>query len=200
MPKGAAIEEGQLRSGDQIVEVCTIFFQGFLWTSLKTLLKAGQMRARVSAPVQFLLSFGLKTLITLGDSHSLWTAVVYLNQVVFRTVLDRLFSSRLALAWELYGSFGICSYSKFWFCGLNERNGAWVRFIVPSSFIRQDLSGEVFSLCFSSNFFILELLLFLSNFDPCWHPEMTKAAWEFWRKRSLYKLSFIQRSRTFASL
>lgn len=113
MPKGAAIEEGQLRSGDQIVEVCTIFFEGFLWTSLKTLFKAGQMRARVSAPVQFLLSFGLKTLITLGDSHSLWTAVVFLNQVVFRTVLDRLFSSRLALAWELYGSFGICSYSKF---------------------------------------------------------------------------------------
>ena len=27
--------------------------------------------------------------------------------------------------------------------------------------------------------FILELLLFMSNFDPCWHPEMTKAAWEF---------------------
>lgn len=51
MPKGAAIEEGQLRSGDQIVEVCTIFFEGFLWTSLKTLFKAGQMRARVSAPV-----------------------------------------------------------------------------------------------------------------------------------------------------
>ena len=134
------------------------------------------------------------------NSHSLWTAVVYLNHVVFTTVLDRLFSSRLALAWELYGSFGICSYSKFWFCGLNEKNGAWVRFIVPSSFMRQDLSAEVFSLCFSSKFFILELLLFLSNFDPCWHPEMTKAAWEFWRKRSLYKLSFIQRSRTFASL
>ena len=54
-----------------------------------------------------------------------------------------------------------------------------MRFIVPSSFLRQDLSGEVFSLCFSSNFFILELLLFLSNFDSCWHPEVTKAAWEF---------------------
>ena len=98
MPKGAAIEEGQLRSGDQIVEVCTIFFQGFLWTSLKTLFKAGQMRARVSAPVQFLLSFGLKTLITLGDAHSLRMAVVYLNLLVFRTVLDSLFSFLLALA------------------------------------------------------------------------------------------------------
>ena len=35
MPKGAAIEEGQLRSGDQIVEVCTIFCEGFLWSSLE---------------------------------------------------------------------------------------------------------------------------------------------------------------------
>ena len=98
MPKGAAIKEGQLRSGDQIVEVCTIFYEGFLWTSLKTLFKAGQTRARVSAPVQLLLSFGLKTLITLGDAHSLRMAVVYLNLLVFRTVLDSLFSFLLALA------------------------------------------------------------------------------------------------------
>lgn len=98
MPKGAAIKEGQLRSGDQIVEVCTIFCEGFLWTSLKTLFKAGQTRARVSASVQFLLSFGLKTLITLGDAHSLRMAVVYLNLLVFRTVLDSLFSFLLALA------------------------------------------------------------------------------------------------------
>ena len=34
-PKGAAIEEGQLRSRDQIVEVCTIFFEGFLWTCME---------------------------------------------------------------------------------------------------------------------------------------------------------------------
>lgn len=98
MPKGAAIKEGQLRSGDQIVEVCTIFYGGFLWTSLKTLFKTGQTRARVSAPVQFLLSFCLKTLITLGDAHSLRMAVVYLNLLVFRTVRDSLFSFLLALA------------------------------------------------------------------------------------------------------
>ena len=125
-------------------------FYGPAW---KPFFKAGQTRARVSAPVQFLLSFGLKTLITLGDAHSLRMAVVYLNLFVFRTDLDSLFSFLLALAWELYGSFGICNYSKFWFCGLNERNGAWVRFIVPSNFMRQDLSSEVFSLCFTSKFF-----------------------------------------------
>ena len=53
-----------------------------------------------------------------------------------------------------------------------------MRFIVPSSFLRQDLSSEVFHYALLQNFFILELLLFLSNFDPCWHPEMKKAAWE----------------------
>lgn len=90
-------------------------FYGPAW---KTRFRVGQ--TRVSALVQFLLSLGQKTLITLGDSRSPWTAVVYLNLLVFRTVLDRLFSSRLALALELYGSFGICSYSKFQFCGLNE--------------------------------------------------------------------------------
>ena len=83
-------------------------FYGPAW---KTRFRVGQ--TRVSALVQFLLSLGQKTLITLGDSRSPWTAVVYLNLLVFRTVLDRLFSSRLALALELYGSFGICSYSKF---------------------------------------------------------------------------------------
>ena len=90
-------------------------FYGPAW---KTRFRVGQ--TRVSALVQFLLSLGQKTLITLGDSRSPWTAVVYLNLLVFRTVLDRLFSSRLALALELYGSFGICSYSKFQFCGLKE--------------------------------------------------------------------------------
>ena len=90
-------------------------FYGPAW---KTRFRVGQ--TRVSALVQFLLSLGQKTLITLGDSRSPWTAVVYLNLLVFRTVLDRLFSSRLALALELYGSFGICSYSKFQYCGLNE--------------------------------------------------------------------------------
>ena len=85
--------------------------RAFYEPAWKTRFRVGQ--TRVSALVQFLLSLGQKTLITLGDSRSPWTAVVYLNLLVFRTVLDRLFSSRLALALELYGSFGICSYSKF---------------------------------------------------------------------------------------